>query len=368
MNFKVPLILIGMSLSPSTFAQSTTDSVKCDYQHTSFNSSESVNATSTSEWSCANEERSLSANGLPDHEVGRFPNRQNPHAITEQSVSVTFSLHPTLTDNVTELGGPRGAQGYVLNGVKIDAGTAGSCDDSGQDCSLINRNGNWHIEALGHNSFDFGTDDNNAHVQPGGEYHYHGMPEGFIEARGGNSDSMMLIAWAADGFPIYARYGYSDANDSNSAIRPITGSYQLLGAALSSRPSANTYALGTFQEDWEYVEGSGDLDECNGRFGVTPEFPEGTYHYYATDTYPYFQRCVKGAFEVSATRDNAGPGNNEAANGRQRPDFEAAANKLGVSQSELMKALGAPPPDIEKAAAALGVSVDELTQALRPAQ
>ncbi|MFC6755267.1 YHYH protein, partial [Halorubrum tibetense] len=24
------------------------------------------------------------------------------------------------------------------------------------------------------------------------------------------------------------------------------------------------------------------------------EFPEGIYHYYATDSYPYFQRCVKG--------------------------------------------------------------------------
>ena len=34
---------------------------------------------------------------------------------------------------------------------------------------------------------------------------------------------------------------------------------------------------------------------CNGRSGVTPEFPKGTYHYYATDSYPYLQRCVKGS-------------------------------------------------------------------------
>jgi hypothetical protein len=44
----------------------------------------------------------------------------------------------------------------------------------------------------------------------------------------------------------------------------------------------------------EYVSGSGDLDECNGRIGVTPEFPEGVYHYYLTDTLPFGQRCVKG--------------------------------------------------------------------------
>ncbi len=42
------------------------------------------------------------------------------------------------------------------------------------------------------------------------------------------------------------------------------------------------------------MAGSGDLDECNGRTGVTPEFPNGIYHYYATDTYPFLQRCVKG--------------------------------------------------------------------------
>ena len=52
--------------------------------------------------------------------------------------------------------------------------------------------------------------------------------------------------------------------------------------------------MGTFTQDYEYVAGSGDLDECNGRTGVTPEFPKGIYHYYATDSYPYLQRCVKG--------------------------------------------------------------------------
>ena len=54
--------------------------------------------------------------------------------------------------------------------------------------------------------------------------------------------------------------------------------------------------MGTFTQDYEYVAGSGsDLDECNGRNGVTPEFPEGIYHYYATNSFPFLQRCVKGA-------------------------------------------------------------------------
>lgn len=67
-----------------------------------------------------------------------------------------------------------------------------------------------------------------------------------------------------------------------------------------SRPSVDLYALGTFSQDWEYVEATGDLDECNGRFGVTPEFPSGIYHYYATDSYPYFQGCVNGEAESDA--------------------------------------------------------------------
>jgi hypothetical protein len=79
----------------------------------------------------------------------------------------------------------------------------------------------------------------------------------------------------------------------------MTGSYTFVNSVSNSRPSTDDYPLGTFQEDWQYTAGSGDLDECNGRIGVTPEFPDGIYHYYATDTYPYFQRCVKG--EVTVT-------------------------------------------------------------------
>ena len=53
--------------------------------------------------------------------------------------------------------------------------------------------------------------------------------------------------------------------------------------------------MGTLTQDYEYVAGLGDLDECNGRTGVTPEFPGGIYHYYVTEGYPYIQRCVKGS-------------------------------------------------------------------------
>jgi YHYH protein len=272
----------------------STSGVLCEYSDVTYNIQESLTYTSESQWSCTGTTRELVANGIPDHEVGTFPNPGNPNVISEQTVSASYTLEPVASSAATQLGGPRGVTGYVLNGIKIDAGTAGSCDDSGTVCSLIGNTGNWSIEALGQTAFDFGTDANNAHVQPDGVYHYHGMPEGFVEKRGGNSSTMTLIGWAADGFPIYARYGYSIADDASSEIKLMTGSYQFVTEVSDSRPSTDTYPLGTFAQDYEYVEGSGDLDECNGRTGVTPEFPDGIYHYYATDSYPFFQRCVKG--------------------------------------------------------------------------
>lgn len=271
-----------------------TSGVLCEYSYSEYNSSDSVQTTSSADWACTGTTRDVVANGIPDHAVGTFPNADNPNTIAEQSVNESFTLTPVQSEDATMMGGPRGVLGIVLNGVKIDAGTGGSCDDSGENCDLGDNSGNWNIEALSQDTFSFGTDDNNAHVQPDGTYHYHGMPEGFIELKGGNSSTMTLIAWAADGFPIYARYGYSTADDARSALKSMTGSYQHVNAVSANRPSTDIYPLGTFAQDWEYVAGSGDLDECNGCFGVTPEFPEGIYHYYATDTYPFFQRCVKG--------------------------------------------------------------------------
>lgn len=276
-----------------------TRNVFCGYDDETENDQESLTITSTSAWTCSDTTRDLVANGVPDHEVGTFPNENNPTAISAQDVTASYTLDPIESDTSTTLAGANEI-GYVLNGVKIDAGTAGTCDDSGSDCSLIGGTGTWSIEALGQTSFNFGDDQNHAHVQPTGEYHYHGMPEGFITKQGGNSTNVTLVGWAADGFPIYARYGYSDANDASSEIKNISGSYQLISDVPDNRPSVDLYALGTFSQDWEYVEGTGDLDACNGRFGVTPEFPGGIYHYYATDSYPYFQRCVNGEVESDA--------------------------------------------------------------------
>jgi hypothetical protein len=288
----------SVSVTP-TAASSGTAGVECSYSSSGYNASDSIMADYNSSWTCDGTSRVLSSNGIPDHTADAFPNDGNPNTISEQTISATYTLAPVKTDTATTLGGPRGDIGFILNGIKIDAGTAGTCDDTGTDCDKENGGtGMWSIEALGQDSFDFGLDENNAHVQPTGAYHYHGMPEGFITLRGGSSNTMTLIGWAADGFPIYARYGYSTATDAGSALKVMTGSYQTVTTVPDNRPPVETYPLGTFVQDWEYVAGAGDLDECNGRTGVTPEFPNGIYHYYATDTYPFLQRCVKGEVDV----------------------------------------------------------------------
>jgi hypothetical protein len=282
------------SAAATTTTGTSTAGVLCDYSHNAFNAHALVNLTSTANWSCTSSLRKLSANGVPDHDVGLFNIQADlDFKIAAQSINVSAPIAPLLTTTVTNLGGPAGDIAYMLNGIKVDAGTGGSCNDSGSNCTLLGQAGQWRMEALGQTSFNFGADSNNAHVQPGGVYHYHGMPEGLI-TKLGKGQAMTLVGWAADGFPVYARYGHSVATDAQSALKLIKSSYRVKATPDANRPATSLYPMGTFMQDYEYVSALGDLDECNGRSGVTPEFPGGIYHYFATDTYPYLQRCIKG--------------------------------------------------------------------------
>jgi hypothetical protein len=301
------LQVIGVRLTDTPFAVATTTpttgstaGVLCPFSGT-FTGSYSTAGTLTANWNwtCSATTRTLTGNGLPNHAVGSFPNTGNPNTISAQTVSASMTLTPTKSTTNTQIGGPGGANVYALNSVKFDPGTAGTCPGtmtSTANCNLAMGNDVWRVEALGQTTFNFGVDTNNAHVQPTGEYHYHGMPEGLLSNAGATSANpkMVLVGWASDGFPVYARYCYSDANNANSALKVCTGSYTKDTVADSGRPATTLVPIGAFVSDWTYVAGSGDLDDCNGRTGVTPEFPGGIYHYMATDSYPYFSRCIKG--------------------------------------------------------------------------
>ena len=211
--------------------------------------------------------------------------------------------------------------GYAVNGVKLEPGTGGTClvSNGTVSCSLSGNGGTWRIEALGQSKFDFGVDSSNAHVQPTGEYHYHGMPNGLMQTLGQGVE-MELVAFAMDGYPIYAKYGYTTANDATSGVKVLTGSYKTKANPDPNRPSTTDYPMGVFVQDWEYQANLGDLDECNGRTGVTPEFPGGTYYYVITETYPYIGRCVKGTPGSSTTTGGSTGGGGGGDGGMPPPD------------------------------------------------
>ena len=115
-----------------------------------------------------------------------------------------------------------------------------------------------------------------------------------------------LLGFAHDGFPVYGAYGYKNANGTGGITRMKSG-YQLRSITVRTHHAdgtdvpdgpvvSSTYPLGYFREDYEFVPHTGQedyLDEHNGRFCVTPEYPAGTYAYFCTvdanhnSAYPY---------------------------------------------------------------------------------
>ncbi|MFM7604156.1 MAG: YHYH protein [Prosthecobacter sp.] len=94
---------------------------------------------------------------------------------------------------------------------------------------------------------------------------------------------------------------YSDPKDARSALKKLASSYAI---KQGTRPEGSPGGKhdGSFVQGYTFVEGSGDLDASNGRFGVTPEFPEGTYHYMLTDEYPFIPRQFAGTPDASFER------------------------------------------------------------------
>lgn len=223
-------------------------------------------------------DRVITSNGIPASSYGTFPNADNPYTIAPQRHEFRVPLKPTLAETPTPV--EFAAFGVAIDGVPFDPGTAEYWNGD--------RRSGWHYEAL-LGARNLGIDKNHAHVQPHGAYHYHGLPTGLVEQLGA-SRSMRLIGYAADGFPIYGPYGYVDT--SARSLRELTSSYALKSGQRPHDPGGSYD--GTFVQDYEYSDGAGDLDECNGRAGVTPDSPTPTYHYVITTAFPFVPRCWRG--------------------------------------------------------------------------
>jgi hypothetical protein len=245
--------------------------------------------------------RIITANSIPNHDVGLFGpvmGSLNPNSISPQNESYTIPLNPIEANEFTSLLGisginlgPQYSFGILFNGVELDPVAAEPFPHEGMNSS--NANWVWNLEAL---NVNLGVDCNNAHVQPNGKYHYHGTPTSYLNSLNTSSTTMTLIGYAADGFPVYYKYAYSLANNSASDISIMTSSYQLKPG---NRPGNGTTVPcdtynGIYSNDYEYVYGLGTLDEANGRNGVTPEYPNGTYYYVITDEFPSIPRYLRG--------------------------------------------------------------------------
>jgi len=211
------------------------------------------------------DQRCISSNGLPDHSTGKFPNSGNPNSISSQSIKLCMTTAPVKGKVAQKV---RGSVGVALNGVQMRPGTADYYDPSSKRGFSRDSSSGWNLEGLGARVL-LGMDNNNAHVDNRGLYHYHGVAPVLAKNLSKN-----LIGYAADGFPIYYVPGqYKSSHQLKAGTRPSApgGEYD-----------------GTYNEDWQYVKSSGDLDQCNGAF------VEGKYSYFATDNYPFFPRCLYG--------------------------------------------------------------------------
>ncbi|BBM83746.1 YHYH protein [Candidatus Uabimicrobium amorphum] len=241
--------------------------------------------------------RYIFSNGIPSHNYGSFPNRNNPNRISQQRHVYRVSAVPQRADQITPV--QHQIFGVAINGVPFDPGTA--------EFWQRNRQSGWRYEALS-GKINLGLDMNNAHVQPNGAYHYHGIPWQWLTSLT-KTPAMTLVGYAADGFPIYALYG-----ERNGNIDEMRSSYKIRKGMRRDGPGG--YYDGTFVADYEYIAGSGDLDECNGKFGATPEYPNGTYHYYLTKKFPFIPRYFRGTPDFTFNH-RQGPGQGRE-HGRRR--------------------------------------------------
>ena len=188
--------------------------------------SESLSYTNEFSMTTINAIRRITSNNIPSHEVGLFGNANgslNPNQILPQNSSYDIDLTPSMGSSNTSLldNGPAYSFGILLNGIEVDPVAAEPWPHTKPVTS--SHNWDWNLEAT---MVDIGLDCNNAHVQPTGKYHYHGVASLYLESLSSSNTHMLLVGWAADGFPIYYKYGHTIADDIESPIQSLSSSYQ----------------------------------------------------------------------------------------------------------------------------------------------
>jgi len=237
---------------------------------------------------------------------------------------------PSPTTNQTSLG----TIGFFVDGVAMFDSSDGFVWTGSAESG--NGTGYWHREAYANEGSTF--DPGYAHQENTGTHHYHANPialryllgdhvtflaasKTYTETTNAPTKHSPIVGWVRDGYPVYGPYAYSNAFDPNSPIIRMRTGYQLRNGSngtdvLTNTARANlpkwaqrlyntnsagpsnfsTYPLARYMEDYAFLgdltnNATGtnyrqgiefDLDEHNGRYCVTPEFPDGTYAYFVS--------------------------------------------------------------------------------------
>ena len=260
-----------------------------------------------------------------------------------------------------------GTVGYSVDGLSIFDARDALAWNGTTETMMQNVGGLWWRDAWVNEGITF--DPGFAHQPQDGTYHYHANPiatryllgdhitfnpvsKAYSESTDAVTKHSPILAWMADGFPLYGPDGYSSPSNAASGFRRMVSGYVIrdgqngtdnlttggrttlpawalraynTNSGIAGPAVSTTYPLGRYTEDYafladltnantaaRYQQGVDfDLDEYNGRYCVTPEFPNGTYAYFTaikadgSVTYPYIiGRVYNGALNGGGTVTN----------------------------------------------------------------
>lgn len=262
----------------------------------------------------------VSTKGVPAYPTGPFQDG-NPSQAQDQNAIFKFPLNP-VPNTGTPTATTGGNIGVFVNGVALfdyrdgvawNPNTSALCGGPGNPPCPGGPAANmaWNRDAVPAEKPGF--DCSKGHPAMG-NYHHHQNPSAYdldltvistvcnlYDADGlytiNPAQHSPLLGFAYDGYPIYGAYAYTNTDGTGGITRMKSG-YQLKSMTTRTNgPAVNaTYFLGYFREDYEFIAHTGQndyLDLHNGRFCVTPEYPNGTYAYFCTvdanhnSAYPY---------------------------------------------------------------------------------
>ena len=221
----------------------------------------------------------VSCTCIPGYDIGPWGNNPNQPANQNFCYKITRNPQEAINHQATGLG----HIGVWSNGVSVF---------NAKDAFSYNNQGIWNRDALVFEGASF--DECLGHPAPNGEYHNHINPTCLYDDMDDQNHSP-IIGYAFDGFPIYGTYAFTNT-DGTGEIKRMESGYQLRNIternslADGGQLNANQYGpfiggqypLGSFLEDYEHNDSYGDLDEHNGRFCITPDYPNGIYAYFVT--------------------------------------------------------------------------------------